>query len=308
MRKIPVAPLVALTLLLGLAAPAAAASPTRMIVLPGATSAEAITAGGDGTFYAADLFRGDIYKGNIRRGTAQLFIREPAGPPIPGVALNSGMGLDARHDLLFVAAAQTGRAYVFNTRTRARVASYDLGDPATSFINAVTITPFGAWFTDSLQPRLYFVPVVSGVPGPVRTLELSGPAAGRPGDFTINDIASTPSGGTLFVAPLALGKLCKINPITGVSEVVAHVDISNADGLLLEGHQLWATQTTNRISRWELTDDLSSGTLAKVITDPLFHVPLTSVKFGDRLAVVNSHFDTGYPPTNPTYEVLVIDA
>ena len=33
----------------------------------------------------------------------------------------------------------------------------------------------------------------------------------------------------------------------------------------------------------------------RVITDPPFRVKLTSVKFGDRLAVVNSHLDTGYP-------------
>src|SRR5205807_9934092 len=132
-----------------------------------------------------------------RRGTAELVVRVPDGTePV-------GMALDVRHDLLFVAGGPVpggpvtggpGKAYVYSTRTRALVASYDLGDPQTSFINGVTMTPFGAWFSDSLQPKLYFVPVVFGVPGPVRTLELSGPAASKPGDFNINDIASTPSG------------------------------------------------------------------------------------------------------------------
>jgi hypothetical protein len=37
-------------------------------------------------------------------------------------------------------------------------------------------------------------------------------------------------------------------------------------------------------------------------------VPLTAAKFGNRPAVVNSHVDTGLPPTHPTYEVLVVDA
>jgi sugar lactone lactonase YvrE len=302
MRKILAVPVMVLTLVLGLVAPAAAASPTRVIVLPGASSAEAIALGEDGTFYAGDLLRGDIFKGDLRRGTARLFIHPPAG------TMTVGMALDVRHDLLFVAGGP-GKAYVYNTRTRALVASYDLGDSRTSFINDVTLTPFGAWFDDSLQPKLYFVPVVFGVPGPVRTLELSGPAAGRPGVFTINDIVSTPSGGTLFVAPATLGKLCRINPITGASEVVAGVDVPEADGLVLDGRQLWAVQSfRNQISRWRLSDDLSSGTLDKVITDPLFRVPLTAVKFGNRLAVVNSHLDTGYPPTSPTYEVLVIHA
>jgi hypothetical protein len=302
MRRILAVPVVVLTLVLGLVAPAAAASPTRVIVLPGASSAEAIAAGRDGTFYAGDLFRGDIFRGDIRRGTAKLFIHPPAG------TMTVGMGLDIRHDLLFVAGGP-GRAYVYNTRTRALVAGYHLGNPRTSFINAVTITPFGAWFTDSLQPKLYFVPIVFGVPGRVRTLNLSGPAAGEPGVFSINDIASTPSGRTLLVAPAALGKLCKINPVTGASELVAGVDVPDADGLLLDDGRLWAVQSfRNQISRWRLSDDLSSGKLDKVITDPLFRVPLTAVRFGNRLAVVNSHLDTGYPPKNPTYEVLVVHA
>ena len=309
MRKILAVLVVALTLVLGLVAPAgAASSSTRVIVLPGATSAEAIAAGTGTTFYAGDLFGGDIFRGDIRRGTAELFIDAPAG------AETAGMDLDVRHDLLFVAGGPIfpggpGKAYVYNVRTRTLVASYDLGDPGTSLINDVTLTPYGAWFTDSLQPRLYFVPVVRGVPGPARTLQLSGPAAGAPGDFTINDITSTPSGGTLLVAPG--GKLCTINPITGVSKLVADVDIPGADGLVLEGRRLWAVQSNNtdyQVSRWQLSDDLSSGTLDKVITDPLFAFPLTAVKFGNRLAVVNSHVDTGLPPTNPTYEVVVVNA
>lgn len=302
MRRVIVVPVVALAFLVGLAAPASAAPPTRVIVLPGASSAEAIAAGRGTTFYAGDLFRGDIFRGDVRRGTAEVFIRPPAG------TTSVGMGLDARDGLLFVAGGQ-GRSYVYDTRTRAVVAGYQFGDPNTSFINAVTVTPFGAWFTDSTQPKLYFVPVAFGIPGPARTLTLSGPAAGPPGTFTINDIASTPSGDALLVAPAALGKLCRINPVTGASSVVEGVDIPGADGLLLDHGRLWATQSfRNQISRWRLNDDLTSGTLEKVITDPLFHVPLTSVKFGDQLAVVNSHLDTGYPPTNPTYEVLVVPA
>jgi hypothetical protein len=301
MRRILGLPLAALTLVLGLAVPAAAAAPTQVIVLPGARGAEAIAAGPGSTFYAGDLTTGDIFRGDIRRGTAELFIHVPDG------IQTVGMDLDVRHDLLFVAGGP-GKAYVYNTRTRALVATYNLGNPDTSFINGVTLTPFGAWFTDSVQPKLYFVPDVFGVLGPVRTLQLSGPAAGAPGAFTINDIASTPSGNALFVAPFELGKLCKINPITGASEVVEGVKIPRADGLVLEGRRLWAVQFDDKVSRWQLTDDLSSGTLEKVITDPQFHAPLTAVKFGNRLAVVNSHLDSGIPPTSPTYEVVVVHA
>ena len=302
MRKILAVPVAVSALVLSLVTPADAASPTRSIVLPGAVSVEGITAGSGTTFYAGDLFGGDIFRGDVRRGTAKLFIDVPDG------TRSVGMDLDRRHGLLFVA-GWPGKAYVYDVRTRDLVAEYDLGDPDTSFINGVTVTPSGAWFTDSLQPRLYFVPIRLGVPGPARTLELSGPAAGTPGVFNVNDITSTPSGRTLLVAPATLGKLCTVDPVTGVSKVVRGVDVPDADGLVLDGRRLWAVQSIrDRISRWRLSDDLRSGTLEKVITDPLFHVPLTAAKFGNRLAVTNSHLDTGFPPTNPTYEVLVVHA
>jgi hypothetical protein len=298
MRKILVVAMAASALVLGLVAPAAAASPTEVILLPGATSAEAIASADDGTFYAADLILGNIYRGDIRTGTAELFIHPPTKTE------TDGMVLDQRHDLLFVAGGTSGKGYVYNIRTRALVTTYTFGNAGTSQINTVTLTPFGAWFDDSLQPKLYFVPDVFGVPGPARTLRLSGPAAGAPGTFTINDIASTPSGDTLFVAPLTLGMLCTINPVTGTSKIVEGADISLTDGILLDGNQLWATQFNNRISRLRLSDHFSHATVEKVITDPLFHAPLTSVKFGNKLAVVNSHFDSTVP--SPTYEILVL--
>jgi sugar lactone lactonase YvrE len=301
-RKMLALPLVSLSLVLVTAVPAAAAPPTQVIVLPGARSAEGIAAGKGSTFYASDLVRGDIFRGDIRRGTAELFIDAPDGTQ------SVGMDVDLRHDLLFVAGGM-GKAYVYNARTGATVATYNVGDPATTLVNDVTVTPFGAWFTDSLQPKLYFVPIVFGVPGPLRTLELSGPAAGPSGGFFLNGITSTPSGGTLLVAPTPLGKLCTINPITGASELVANVDVPSPDGLVLDGRHLWVVQTfLNQVSRWRLSGDLGRGTPDGVITDPEFRVPLTAAKFGNRLAVVNSHLDTGFPPTHPTYEVIVVGA
>ena len=54
--------LLLLVLLAALAAPAAATRPAEAIVLPGATSAEGIAAGRGATFYAGDLFAGDIFR------------------------------------------------------------------------------------------------------------------------------------------------------------------------------------------------------------------------------------------------------
>jgi hypothetical protein len=179
----------------GLAAPAVASRTAEVIVLPGASSAEGIAAGGGATFFAGDLFRGDIFLGNVRRGTAELFIDAPEG------RMATGMKVDVAHHLLFVAGGFTGQAYVYDTRTGATVATYQFAAPGpatappTTVINDVTITGRGAWFTDSVQAKLYFVPVShSGVPGRFRTLALSGPAADTSGDFNLNGIAATPNG------------------------------------------------------------------------------------------------------------------
>jgi hypothetical protein len=220
--------------------------------------------------------------------------------------------MDLDHDLLFVAGGPVdnsggpGKAYVYNVRTRKLVTSYDLGVPDASLINGVRVTPAGVWFTDSTQPRLYFVPVVAGRPGRARTLNLTGPAAGPPGTFFVNDITATPSGRTLLVAPG--GKLCTIDPVTGASKLVVGVDVPGADGLVLDGRRLWAVEFENRVSRWRLSDDLSSGTPDGEIIDPAFSQPVAAAKFGDRLGVVNSHLKSGFPPTSPTYEVVVVGA
>jgi sugar lactone lactonase YvrE len=283
--------------------PAAAARPAEVIVLPGATSAEGIAAGRGATFYAGDLFAGDIFRGNVRRGTAELFIDAPAG------RMAVGMAADLAHGLLFVAGGFTGQGYVYDLGTGATVASYQFGDPETSIINDVTVTKSGAWFTDSFQARLYFVPVSrAGVPGPSRTLALSGPAADTSGEFNLNGIQATANGRTLIVAHSTNGQLYTVDPRTGSSAAIAGVSVPQVDGIVLQGRRLWAVQNTNQVTRIRLDGHLASGVVEEVITSTLFQVPATAARFGSRLAVVNAKFDTGIPPTADQYEIILVKA
>jgi sugar lactone lactonase YvrE len=219
-----------------------------------------------------------------------------------------GMAFDHRHDLLFVAGG-AGQAYVYDTRLGAAVKSYVLGDPATSFINDVTLTGNGAWFTDSLQPVLYFVPVSkAGELGAFQTLQLSGPAADVSGEFNLNGIAAANSGRTLIVAHSGNGALYTVDPETGASAAIAGISVPNVDGIELSGRRLWAVQNfDNQITRILLNDDLTAGTVEKVITSDLFETPTGAARFGNRLAVVNAKFDTGFPPTASEYEVVLVD-
>jgi sugar lactone lactonase YvrE len=295
--------LLSLALVAVLAAPAAA-EPAEVIVLPGASSAEGIAAGRGATFYAGDLFQGDIFRGDFQRGTAELFIDAPEG------RMAVGMAADVAHELLFVAGGLTGQGYVYDTRTGAAVAAYQLDDPApVSFINDVTVTRDGAWFTDSLQAQLYFVPVSgAGALGPARTLVLSGPAADTSGAFNLNGITATPNGKTLIVGHSANGELYTVNPTSGASARIAGVSVPNVDGLLLEAGRLWAVQNEdNQVAEIRLRPDLASGVVEQVITSDLFQIPATVARHGRRLAVVNAKFDTGFPPTADQYEVVLVD-
>ena len=290
-----------LALMAALAMPAAAA-PAEVIVLPGASSAEGIASGGGTTFYAGDLFAGDIFRGDVQRGTAQLFIDAPAG------RMAVGMTADVGHDLLFVAGGFTGQAYVYDTLTGATVATYQFGTAGISLINDVALTKDGAWFTDSFQPRLYFVPVSeAGVLGSFRTLQVSGPAAEISGEFNLNGIQATPDGRTLIVAHSTNGELYTVNPVNGDSASIAGVSVPSVDGIVLLGRRLWAVQNINQVASVHLSANLTSGVIEEVITSDLFEVPSTAARFGSRLAVVNAKFDTGFPPTADQYEVVVVD-
>ena len=280
----------------------ATAAPSEIIVLPGATSAEGIANGGGTTFYAGDLFAGDIFRGDVQEGTAHLFIDAPAG------RMAVGMAADLEHELLFVAGGFTGQAYVYDTVTGATVATYQFGAANTSLINDVALTKDGAWFTDSFQPRLYFVPVnAAGVPGAFLTLQLTGPAAEISGQFNLNGIQATPNGKTLIVAHSTNGELYTVDPVSGASATIAGVSVPSVDGILLQGKRIWAVQNTNQMTRVQLSPHLTSGAIEEVITSDLFQVPATAARFGSRLAVVNAKFDTGFPPTATTWEVVLVD-
>jgi hypothetical protein len=138
--------------------------------------AEGIASGRGATFYAGDLIGGDIFRGSFRRGTAERLIDAPEG------RMAVGMKFDRPSGLLFVAGGAGGLGYVYDVRTGDTVASYQLTGVPDSFVNDVAITRAGAWFTDSLQPQLYFVPIsASGQPGRSRVLPLTArqPAGGR---------------------------------------------------------------------------------------------------------------------------------
>lgn len=282
--------------IVGLSSTAVSASEfPDVIVLPGATSAEGIAIGTGSTFYAGDLFSGDIFRGDLRSGAVQRFIHPPAG------RMAVGLKADVRHGLLFVAGGFTGEAYVYDLETGADVATFQLG----AFINDVVVTEDAAWFTDSVLPRLYRIPIHSG--GSIATLVVTGPAADTSGFPNLNGIAATPNGKTLIVSHSTLGALFTVDPVTGASVHIEGVAVPFVDGIRFDAGRLYAAQTfLNQIAKIDLSPDLSWATVEAIITNPHFEIPTAVAIHGDRLAVVNAKYDTGFPPTAATYEVVIV--
>lgn len=271
-----------------------------VILLDGAKGAEGIAAAGSTKFFAGDLVTGDIYRGDIRKDKATRFIDAPDGR----VAV--GMKADRHNDLLFVAGGASGQAYVYDTDTGKTVRTYQLTRKE-AFINDVALTDHGAWFTNSRQAELYFIPVDDdGDLGTVRTLTLKGPGADTSKQFNLNGIAYSRDARRLVVAHTGNQALYTVSPRTGASTEITGVKVPNVDGVLVRGDTVWAVQNfSNQVSRLRVNFHESTARLREVITSPDFNIPTTAALFDDTLAAVNAKFNV---PNAKNFEVVTVDA
>ena len=265
------------------------------VALPTNFAPEGIASGVGSTFYSASLATGDIYEGDLRTGKGFVLVTPPAG----GEAV--GLKADVPAHLLFVAGGTTGTAHVYDSRTGALVAQYQLGPNGESLVNDVVLTPRAAYFTDSYLPDLYKIPIgPGGRLGHEETIPLRGPASAFSADgLNLNGIAATADGSTLIVDNTVLDELFTVNPVTGASAPVnvAGLIPNSMDGLLLQGSSLWVVENpANTVIRVALSRHLSRGTITSTITSPLFDDPTTVAKFGDELALPNGRYDLGLPP------------
>ena len=152
---------------------------------------------------------GDIYRVNLVTGDGSVFSQGPGTPSV-------GMKVDHRFRL-FVAGGPGGDARVVDAVTGEVLASYTFAT-APTFVNDVVLTPDAAWFTDSMQPFLYKVPLgrAGSLPdqSDVVKLPLGGDYVHQAG-FNLNGIARTPDGDALLVIQSSTGLLFRVDPSTG---------------------------------------------------------------------------------------------
>ncbi len=204
---------------------------------------------------------------------------------------------------LFVAGGPGGDGRVVNAITGDVLASYSFTTGPT-FVNDVALMSDAAFFTDSMQPVLYKVPLGRHGALPdqsaVQTLPLTGAYEHQPG-FNANGIARTPDGEALLIVQSATGLVFRVDPATGVTTTVdlGGYLVTNGDGLLTVGRTFYAVQNRdNKVAVFELNAAGTAGTLVETLTDPRFDVPTTVAVFGPRLYLPNARFTT--PPTPDT--------
>ena len=284
--------------LLAVASGVAAAAPSypSTIALPRGFQPEGIAIRAN-TFYVGSIPTGSIYRGSLRAGTGSVFIQRTGRAAI-------GVEVDNR-SRLFVAGGPTGKAFVYNTRTGADIASYDL---APGFINDVVVTRTGAYFTNSNRAELYRIPIGNGgrLGSTVQTIALKPPYV-QGGGFNVNGIDATPNGRWLVIVQSSTGKLFRVDPLTGATVEIAlgGESVPNGDGILLDGKTLYVVQNQlNRIAVIRVNATLTSGRVVTRIMDGRFAVPTTIDDLGRRLYAVNARF--GSPPATTDYQVVQV--
>ncbi|MBI5234018.1 MAG: superoxide dismutase [Deltaproteobacteria bacterium] len=278
-------------------------TPPKVISLPDGFRPEGIAISGTQLF-TGSITTGRIFRADITDGQGEVVVSAREGRSA------IGMKIDSR-GRLFVAGGQTGQAYVYNAGTGADLAVYALAQGNT-FINDVIITADAAWFTDSRNPVIYKVPIKPdgslADQAAITPLPLTGDFQLAAGQTNANGIAAA-SDGTLIIVQSVTGKLFTVDPTTGATHVIdlGAETVINGDGILLEGRTLFVMQNRlNRLAVVRLSQDLSSGTVEKRITDPLFDVPTTIAAVGKSLYLVNARFGTA-DPDSAEYSAIRID-
>ncbi|MEU8017437.1 superoxide dismutase [Micromonospora parva] len=300
-------PLVAAATLVSVGAPATAhpAKPfPARIALPDGFTPEGLTIGRGTTVYVGSVLDGAVWRGDLRTGRGSVLI-----PGTPGTA-KAGIKLDAK-GRLWTADFFGGGASVYDPGSGARLAHYQFTADPNTLVNDLVITERAIYFTDSVRPVLYVVPLAPGgrlpAPGAFRVLPLSGPAA-TPDAFN-NGIVALPNG-DLLVAQMLTGQLVRVDPRTGGSAVfdLGGYPVDRADGLVLRGRTLHVIRNlSNVVAVVRLNAGSTAGVVQREITGPQLRSPATGDLLGSALYVVNGRFDVE-PTPSTDYDIVRLPA
>ncbi|MFD9358072.1 SMP-30/gluconolactonase/LRE family protein [Streptomyces sp. NPDC060031] len=278
------------------AQPAARSAARRpdSIATPAGFQPEGIAVSARGVLYTGSLIDGSIYRADLATGAGRI-ITTGQGP------MSVGLKLDT-YGRLLVAGGASGQIRVVHAGDGRVLATHQAATGST-FVNDVTVGCGGAWFTDSFNDVLHFLPAGRDLAGPgaaPRTLALGGewtptPPGGK--YWGSNGIERTPDGRALLVVHDTAQALFRVDPRTGAATrtVLDGGSVANGDGLLLHGRTLYVVRNwAYAIDVFMLSADGLRARFVRQITDPRFDEPTTAAVHGGRLHVVNAAFDSDW--------------
>ena len=286
-----------------------------VIQLPKDFNPEGIATAKRHAFFVGSRVTGAIYRGSLRTGEGAILV--DGGPEVMGDDRGAtGLKVD-RRGRLFASGADSKHIRVYDARTGGEIRDYFAGDDA-GFINDVIVTRRGAYFTDSNNPWLYFIPFGDhGALGELARIPLGGDYTVGAG-FNANGIEKARGGRSLIVVKSNTGELFDVDAATGAADRIAVTggdgELVNADGIMRKGRKLFVVENQDDpdaaapgvgvISVVKLSHDLASGRIARTITSERFQVPTTMARSGGRNYVVNAKF--GLPNPDGSFEVVKV--
>lgn len=266
--------------------------------LPAGFQPEGIAAGPGSSFFVGSIPTGAVYRGDVRSGEGSVLVAARQG--------RAAIGLEDAGGRLFVAGGPTGRAFIYDSRTGADVATVLLTSQQPSFINDVAVTDTSAFFTDSLSPVIYRVDRETLE---VASIALTGDLVYEEG-FNANGIEATADGRALVIVQTNTGELFTVEAGTGATrriDLAGDGPLPGGDGLLLSGRTLYVAQNSeNQIAVVRVDTGLATGTVVGRITDARFDAPTTIAAVADHLYVVNARVDLADPGT-AAYRVVRVE-
>ena len=277
-----------------------------VIPIPNGFQPEGITTTKRDKFLVSSRATGAIYKGSLRSGKGRILVEGGTGRAATGIKVD-------RRKRLFVSGAGSKFIRIYDVRSGDEIKSYAL--PDSQFINDVTLTRQGAYFTDSRRAVLYFVPRDLG---PLQTIALGGEWVQDPDVNNANGIASTRDGRTLIMIKSNTGETFTLPAVESGTAAATKIPVTggdgelvNTDGMLLLGRKLYAVENRDEapegigeVTAVKLKRDLSSGRIVKEIHDEDFEVPSTIAAAKRGLYVVNAKFNIAPPTPDTPYEVV----
>ena len=246
---------------------------------------EGIAAEG-GTFYVGATTDGTIFRGDVSTGEVEVFAEGQQPSAI-------GMTIDESGSL-WVAGGQSGNVYRYDTSTGELTGTFTTPEAESTFLNDVVATEDGyVYVTDSMRQTLFRV-ATDAESGELESwTSFEGTPAAYTQGFNLNGIVATPDGQSLIVVKSNTGELFRIDIADmSVHPIGVDADLSNGDGLVLDGQTLYVVQNAQgQVMPVELNEDFTSGNAGEPITAESFGFPTTAALADGSLLVVNSQFN-----------------